>query len=101
MGGQQQAFKLDMTYYFVVSQSNLLPLVDCVVSGRDISFTLPRQATNVANCLIVDDECFVYRVLISNSFTQDGEMRLSGVITTSELHPEKAKVSALIKALKG
>lgn len=86
-----------MTYYYVREDSNLIALANCVVSDEQISFSLPAGVGSIKNCLIVDDECQLYSVILIRFTGTNGGSQVNGMITLKEMHPRRDLVLDAIR----
>lgn len=86
-----------MTYYYVREDSSLVALTNCVVSGEEISFSPPAGVNNIRECLIVDDECQMYSVILIRFTGTNGGSQVNGMITLKEIHPKKDLVLDAIR----
>lgn len=78
-----------MTYYYIRQDSILITLTHCVVSGDEISFSLPAEVEAVRECLIVDEEGCTYSVILIRFTGTNDDRQVNGMVTLKEPHPKK------------
>lgn len=86
-----------MTYYYVREDSRLITLTHCVVSGEEISFSLPAEVEAARECLIVDEAGCMYSVILIRFTGTNDDRQVNGMVALKEPHPKKDAVLDAIR----